>query len=243
MGALMDGERWWHEGKRITRRLAKPYMHFVLALDPGKQQDPAALCAMEFQSTPQDTFSLQGGTLRQDTRESFVVRYLQRFPLGTSYFSIRDRVAEIAGRAPFLDACSVVLDATGAGEPVAEIFDEAGIEVTRIVYTAGLAAEQKQRRPEIWHVPKAVLVQTLDAYQARGAVVVPADIQERAVLVDEMQAFQRKTGATGRHTYDAKSGAHDDVLNALMLATWYAVTWREHYRPGMYGSGHIRGLI
>jgi hypothetical protein len=41
-------------------------------------------------------------------------------------------------------------------------------------------------------------------------------------LQEELRDFQRKVSETGRSTYDARSGAHDDLILSCAIALWYA---------------------
>jgi hypothetical protein len=41
-------------------------------------------------------------------------------------------------------------------------------------------------------------------------------------LRDELQSFARKISETGRVSYDAKSGQHDDTISAICIALFMA---------------------
>ena len=47
-------------------------------------------------------------------------------------------------------------------------------------------------------------------------------LDEAPVLIAELKEFERRISETGRSTYAAHEGKHDDLVSALMLALWRA---------------------
>ena len=56
--------------------------------------------------------------------------------------------------------------------------------------------------------------------------IAPA-LPESATLTKELQDYRVKISATGHDSYDAREGAHDDLVLAVALACWVS----EHGRP------------
>jgi hypothetical protein len=101
----------------------------------------------------------------------------------------------------------LVLDETGVGRPVADIFNTAGLNPTRIAIGSGL--EVTQRDGNSFTVPKGHLISGLEAKMHCGEFKIAPSIS--AALLDELKD-QRKVSESGRATYDARSGAHDDLI-------------------------------
>ena len=79
---------------------------YIAGLDIGQANDPSALCVIE----------RVGPRLH--------VRHLERLPLGLPYPAQVERVAGVLDRPPLVGHVRLVLDATGVGRPVLDLFDE-----------------------------------------------------------------------------------------------------------------------
>jgi len=95
----------------------------------------------------------------------------------------------------------LVMDSTGVGEPIHDDFRRAGLDVTGYHFT-----EESKRR----------LVENLIVEMEAGRVAL-ADV---GVLVGELEAFRYFVNRSGRLSYEAPSGGHDDCVAALALAVW-----------------------
>jgi hypothetical protein len=71
-----------------------------------------------------------------------------------------------------------------------------------------------------WHVPKGILISTLDARLHLGELRIAAALTEAGPLADELKDFQRKVSAAGRSTWEARVGKHDDLVLAVAIALW-----------------------
>ena len=92
---------------------------FFVGLDLGQTQDFSALVVLEH--VP----SKPGATPRHRD-QTFALRHIERFPLGTSYPRIVADVGDLVSRPPLAGACRIALDATGVGRAVVDIFRDAG---------------------------------------------------------------------------------------------------------------------
>jgi hypothetical protein len=116
------------------------------------------------------------------------------------------------------------LNETGVGRAVGDIFEVAGLRPNRVTITADLEATRHGGRS--WHVAKGILISNLEARMHTGELRVAPDIAERGAFADEMQDFQRKVTAAGRATWAAREGAHDDLVLAVAIAVWFAISGR-----------------
>ena len=74
----------------------------------------------------------------------------------------------------------------------------------------------------IWHVAKLLLVSTVQALLHDGRLQIQKDLPEAPILKLELEDFRATVTDSGRWTFGARSGAHDDLVLALALALWRA---------------------
>src|SRR5258708_37659772 len=96
---------------------------YVLSADLGQSADPTALSVIEHCHAFREY--ARGGS--DQVEDTFDVRHLQRLPLGLSYPSVVQEVAMLLARPPLVGNCELVIDETGVGRAVADIFDTAGL--------------------------------------------------------------------------------------------------------------------
>jgi len=209
---------------------------FIMGLDLGQAQDYTALVILERDElvTPMGaTLDEIDGRVRHDTRivDQFLVRHIERFPLGTSYPDIVERVQTILHAAPLTDPIQqvrsvVVVDRTGLGGPVIDWLAEAGVgPLVGITITAGNEVSQSfEKGYESLTVPKKELVSALQLFLQSGRLKIAEELPDARLLGDEIQAFGvRLSDKTGQESFEPwRKGAHDDLVLALALALWYA---------------------
>jgi len=147
----------------------------------------------------------------------FQVGHLERMPLGTPYPGIVAHVGRLLGKLPA--RTELVIDITGVGKPVFEMFTHAGISPLGVLITAGTA---ETRDGAICGVPKLTLVSRLQALLHQGRLKIQRELAEAETLVRELQDFRVEYTATGHLTFNARSGKHDDLVLALAIAVWRA---------------------
>jgi hypothetical protein len=211
-------------------------MHFA-GLDLGQSQDYAALIAGDAELKP----------LRLD------VRIIHRYPIKTSYAVILPDVAERL--TAIGSSVALACDARGPGKPVIDMLAVwPGLRLRRLLAvanTSGREARRERRRNgdpgflERWNVPKATLLQTLSRLIKSGGFRV-ADIPEARLLKSEFEHFAFQFSPAGNLKLQA-AGGHDDLLLALVILIWAAVT-EENYRgagasplPNLYCADGARG--
>jgi hypothetical protein len=183
----------------------RPLRRFVLGLDLGQVQDYTAVAIVQ----------------RVAARNGLVqVPYLERFPLGTSYPAIVARITQLLATPPLREQACLVVDATGVGTAVIDLLRQANLRPIAITITGGdkIHRETKTR----YSVPKRELVGCLQVLLQIGRLKIASALLEAELLVKELLAFQVKITASAHDTYGAwREGAHDDLVLALALATWY----------------------
>jgi hypothetical protein len=203
---------------------------WILSADLGQSTDPTALCALNHRVVPLDEWKQddKAEVWRQGKTEHFDVRHLQRLPLGMPYPEQVQHVANVLARPP-LTSAKFVVDETGVGRAVADIFDRAGLKPDRVTITAGL--ETTQHGAYSWHVSKTQLISALDARLHTGELKIAAELSEAGALQEELLDSRRKVSEAGRATWSARVGAHDDLVLAVAIALWRAL-----HGPGAWSS-------
>jgi hypothetical protein len=179
--------------------------YFVVGLDLGKQSDPTALSVV-----------LVGG--HDHARLDLVD--LERYPLGTPYTSVANRVAALV-RNPRLSSPELVVDSGGVGGAVADILAAEGVRFVPVTLTGGQRARYEAG---LWRVPKAELVASLDVALTTGRLKVAQGLPLWPALREELLAFRRKIDLKTAHAsfeHHTASG-HGDLVIATALAVWKA---------------------
>lgn len=218
---------------------------WIVGVDLGQVSDPTAVCVLEHirgvidEGSDADRHS--GFTAHlQKPAERLDVRHLQRLPWGLSYPAQVQHVADLLARPPLCGGdmrprADLVLDQTGVGAPVGDIFAEAGLRPIRVTITAG--NEVTCVGLDRWHVSKTHLISGVDALLHTGTLRFAAALSEAGAMKDELQDFRRKLSDAGRATYSARAGAHDDLVLAVAIAAWHASRpVQEQASTAFYGS-------
>jgi hypothetical protein len=185
----------------------------VLGLDLGQTSDPSALVVVE------DSLSWLGD---DGFVSYYAVRHAQRWPLKTKFPEIVADVAAVL-HSPQIRDPLLVIDGTGVGAAVGDMFAEAdlgGTPIRRVIITAGHRAHTDENGT--WCVPKKQLVSVLQVLlQSRRLAI--ARVPDRDVLVRELMNFKVKITAAANEVYGAwREGTHDDLCLACALACWAA---------------------
>ena len=191
------------------------HKYFVMGLDLGQAQDYSALAICERVDIPIGEASSRAD---QEVEGYWHVRHLERFRLGTPYPEIVERVSEMWNADPLKDNSVLVLDITGVGAPVWDMFIAANLPARAITITGGNQVIADGRK---FSVPKRDLVSTLQVLIQKGRIKFAEDLPDVQTLIKELLAFQVKISASGHDSYEAwREGAHDDLVLALAMAVW-----------------------
>jgi hypothetical protein len=210
---------------RGTRRNST--VKFVMGCDLGQSVDPTAICVIEHTHAFRE--HARGGA--DQFEDTFAVRHLARLPLGLSYPAQVQEVAMLIARKPIAGQCELVIDETGPGRAVADLFDTTGLRPTRVTITAG--GEQSFVSGS-WHVAKQILVSTLDARLHTGELRFAKELTEAGTMAEELRDFRRHVSASGRFQYEARATKHDDLILSVAIALW-SLTGRPKQTPPHFG--------
>jgi hypothetical protein len=186
----------------------------VIGVDIGQKRDPTAVCVAE----------IDRREVESRTETHFVVRHLERLPLGTPYPKVAERIARITEgvRARNPGHTIVYVDATGVGQPVVDLLREQirGARVVPVYFTHGdrrtEAREAGQLRVSLG---KAYLVSRLQALLQSSRLHV-LRTRESEALTEELLNYEIRVDESGHETSGAfRTGTHDDLVCALGLAT------------------------
>jgi hypothetical protein len=146
------------------------------------------------------------------------VRHVERFPLGTSYPKVVDAVEEYLEDDLLRGRTRLVIDGTGVGVPVMNMFQQRGRPLLPIMITGADAVSYNGR---IVRVPKRDLVSVLQVLLQGKRLKIAAGIEHRDLLLKELSTFSAKITTAAHDTYEAwREGQHDDLVLALALACW-----------------------
>jgi hypothetical protein len=185
---------------------------YTIGLDLGQLQDPAAIAVVRRAARPgvSDDFFDDGGDV-------FQVGHLERLPLGTSYPAVIGHVKSLLAQSP--KGTELVLDLTGVGKPVFDMFVMAGLEPIGVMITAG-GVETGQA--PIFNVPKLVLISGVQVLLHEERLKISRRLPEARALTEEMRDFKVSFTEQGHMTFGAKKGAHDDLVLSVAIAVWRA---------------------
>ena len=150
--------------------------------------------------------------------------------LGTPFTWLVERVAEVS-RHPLLNGlCHLVVDGTGVGDPVEELFRAARggwRGMTAVAITAGDRVRQDSGYGigERWNVPRRVLLSGVQVLLEKGKLKIAAKMPEQRGLVRELIRMRRggKSAVPAEGDDQPLSRTeHDDLVMAVALACWQA---------------------
>lgn len=189
---------------------------FVLGLDLGQTTDYTALCFGEI--VPAKPIEL-------------LVRHLDHFPKQMPY---PDQVAAVGGHVEALKERGrvlLVVDQTGVGRPVVDMFRAARLGVTMwpvTIATSAMGAAKRDPERGDWTVPKKDLIGAAVSLMHGGQLKVAGGLPPAMVRIfkAELASFRVKITSSANMTFDTwREGEHDDLVLAVALACWAAARW------------------
>jgi len=156
--------------------------------------------------------------------EAFVVRHLERMPLGTTYPQVVARVCSMLSAREMHRQCELVVDATGVGAPVVEMLRAEGpaCDISSVTITGG---EKESGGPGYggghYNVPKRDLIASVQLALEKGELRISGLLRDANALVEELVDVRKTFRESGRDRVGAEgAGEHDDLVIALALACW-----------------------
>ncbi len=162
------------------------HKHYILGASLGTGIQPTAVAVLEHEVWKNDKWKPETVALS--------LRYLERIPLDTGYPDTVQRIDTLLKTAQIKDeecdkASDVVLDVTGSGRAIVELFDRA--EIGPIVVTiTGAGVREEETESKDWCIPKVELVgnlQVVNQLQAfkNGSRTEPLMLGQAMMLTDE----------------------------------------------------------
>ena len=201
---------------------------FVAGLDLGMLQDYTALVVIEASGTKRMVTSeardRETGLPYTSQRPVEMmplaqvdVRYIERFPLEIKYSVMAQLIRQRLSKLPV--PRYFVLDKTGVGVPVAEMFAEfAPIGITFVAGTSTSCIGEQD-----YHVPKRDLIFSAQVLLQNHTMRISNKLPHAVILERELHAFRMKISVSGHDSYEAwRERDHDDLVNALAIACWSA---------------------
>lgn len=238
-----------------------PLAPFLLGLDIGQVHDPAALAIVErttvdfggeveprYAVRHLERFPLGTGYSHLCAHSVATDKPCERCG-GVSRGGILERTMAYIEKLPrprdwthdpFTRAHRLLIDATGVGRPVVELFRHEGIPATAVTMTHG--NETVQHDWLSYSLPKRSLVASLQVVMQSRRIQVAESLPDSKVLLQEMQNFQYKINKNAQDLYGAwREGTHDDLLFAVGLCVWYGETHSGVSRRQQQSTGFAEG--
>lgn len=189
-------------------------MSVLIGVDIGQKRDPTAVCV----AVPENR------TVERRSEMHFLIRHLERLPLGTPYPAVVARIGEIATKVRQRTGTSPVLyvDATGVGKPIVDMLRDGAPAVRAVIavyFTHGdrRGVKKSFNLPEVT-LGKAYLVSRLQALFQTGRLHLPRG-REPEALRAELIDYEIRVDENAHARFGAfKVGTHDDLVTALGLA-------------------------
>lgn len=198
--------------------------NFVVGLDLGQSMDYTALSVVE--RIPQTELvqveRREGPITVVDTKRvaqpsHYHCRHLARYELGTRYPDIVSKVKAML-QTPALQGAALVIDGTGVGKAVVDMFIAAKLKPIPVTITNGDTAHLVDG---YYRMPKRDLVASAVVPLQERRLKFAEDMPLVSTLIQEMMNFKVKITESANDTYGSwRDGQHDDLILSLMLACW-----------------------
>ena len=182
----------------------------------------------------------------QAVDEQYLIRHLQRYPLGTSYPAVVSSVTSLSQR---IGECVLILDGTGVGAPVTDMFREAGGSPIAITITGGNTASftessnaldpsVKLEKLTHWNVPKKDLISAVSVVLQTQKLRIAQGLPEADQLVHELMNFRVRISDAGHDSYNSwRERDHDDLVLSVAMAVYVANRFSGTQIPLEYAAG------
>ena len=181
---------------------------YFVGLDLGQSNDFTAVTVLE-------EMPKEGG------EKDYAVRHLERYR-HVSYPEIVERVEKLLNSAVLKYRNTLVIDGTGVGTPVLDMFRKRHRQFRGVLITGGDA--ENRGEDGLYRVPKRNLVSGLQILLQSGRLKIAGGLELAEVFKQELLNFRVKINLKTSHdSYEAwREGDHDDLVLAAALAAWGA---------------------
>lgn len=214
----------------------------ILSVDPGKRQDPAALCALKLVWT----YASPGNYLeRHPKMPAMEEMFSERSPKRVEQLIVHLRMLDqfydkkyrqliratdywmrrIESEPDASGDIALVVDSTGLGDPVVEMMEEAGFTVAApLLITTGQTVKEPSKDDDRWHVPRTNILTEAQLWWEAGRIRVPPPAKLPMVkeLEDQLRSLhpdpKRKPRAGEVIVADEE---HDDLAMVVGQALWW----------------------
>jgi len=179
---------------------------YIFGLDLGQQNDYTVISALE--------------TVFIDNELNYSLPFIHKFPLKTPYPDIVNSISKfIENKLYIKNDYILVIDYTGVGHPVVDLFKKRNMKIISINITGGNKSIWASRLEA--NVPKRDIVSSIQVVMQNNRLKIASDLPLLADLNREFLGFKVKIAANGRDSYSAVSGLHDDIIMSIGIALWY----------------------
>jgi hypothetical protein len=208
-------------------------------LDLGQKQDFTTLAVIE---SHEITYADRNPvTYEFLTSTHHAITHLERLPLGTPYPEIVDTVQWTleAACAQTFTAPTLIVDATGVGAPVVDLFRERGLRRNLVPVTITSGHGETHTGSGAVGVPKRNLITGLQVAFETHQLTLSSNIGPAVeTLISELMNMQCEVTAHGNERFGARrEGMHDDLVLATALA-WWGLN-RNRNKPEMWGRRRL----
>lgn len=179
---------------------------FFIGLDLGQANDYTALSVLE-------KLAGAGGPHYQ-------CRHLERVR-NVPYPDVVKTVGNMMRSPALAGGAALVVDQTGVGAPVVDLFKLARLNPVSVLIHGG---DSETGEGNSWRVPKRHLVGTMQVLFQSGRLKISSKLPLAATLQAELQNFKVKIDPKTAHdSYSAwREQDHDDLVLSVALAAWFA---------------------
>jgi hypothetical protein len=197
---------------------------YIASLDLGQAGDYTALSILK-RTIDVDAEGLPVRDHAKRLMHRTAVVALERYALGTPYPAVVASVSGIVRRPELGFRPRLTIDATGVGRAVTDMFLNelrSSVEVFPITITAGAETRKGAWGSGIraYWTPKAELVSAVQAGLGTGRLKIAKGLKEGETLKRELLDFKIKVTASARETFNAREGAHDDLVLSVAMGVW-----------------------
>ena len=198
---------------------------FILSVDLGKVRDFTAIAILEKRPPPTKAVHPDPRALRTIQvpigPRPLHLRHLERVPKGTTYPAVVELVkGRLAALTDGPSRPALVVDHTGVGVAVVDLFEAAKLQPYAITITGGDTVSDEGRH---WRVPKRELVTSTQLAMQNGRLRFAATLADLPTLEQELASFNYKLSDAGHDSYASwRERDHDDLVLAVAMAVWYA---------------------